>query len=101
MEGLSESTGLHGSPLTRSGGRWTHEPPCLDLDLRGAVVVGGWGGMVVAEEEEGRCGGGVGVGEEEMAEVATVGMREGERGKDQRGTGPGRGLGDICCTSDL
>jgi len=53
MEGLSESTGLRGSPLTGSGGRWTHEPPCLDLGLRGAVVVGGWEGMLAAEEEEG------------------------------------------------
>jgi len=53
MEGLSESTRLHGSPLTGSGGRWTHGPPCLDLDLRGAVVVGGWEGMLAAEEEEG------------------------------------------------
>ena len=42
---------------------------------------------MAAEEEEGRCGGGVGVGEEETAEVATTGMRE--RGEDQRGTGPG------------
>jgi len=85
MEGLSESTGLRGSPLTGSGGRWTHKPPCLDLGLRGAIVVGGWGGMVAAEEEEGRCGGGVGVGEEETAEVATTGMRE-RGGEDQRGT---------------
>ena len=78
MEGLSESTGLRGSPLTGSGGRWTHEPPCLDLGLHGAVVVGGWGGMVAAEEEEGRCSGGIGVGEEETTEVATAGTRERE-----------------------
>jgi len=94
MEGLSESTGLRGSrPLTGSGGRWTHEPPCLDLGLRGAVVVWGWGGMVAAEEEEGRCGGGVGVGEEETAEGGRGGRRERERerGKDQRERDQGGG----------
>jgi len=84
MEGLSESTGLRGSPLTGSGGCWTHEPPCLDLGLRGAVVVGGWGQMVVAEEEEGRCGGDVGVGEEGTAEVATAETRERERERGER-----------------
>jgi len=47
--------------------------------------------MVAAEEEEGRCGGGVGVGEEEMAEVATAGMRQregnGSKGNRTGGTG--------------
>ena len=34
--------------------------------------------MVAAEEEEGRCSGGIGVGEEETTEVATAGTRERE-----------------------
>ena len=49
-------------------------------------------------EEEGRCGGSVGVGEGAMA-----GTRERERGERIRGMGLGgrREVGDICCTSDL
>ena len=51
-------------------------------------------------EEEGRCGGSVGVGE-----VAMAGTREREGGKDQGngtgGLGGSREVGDICCTSYL
>ena len=54
--GVPSARSPAGLLLTRSGdaaGGEQVEGPCLDLDLRGAVMVGGWGGMVAAERKRG------------------------------------------------
>jgi len=54
--GVPSARSPTGLLLTRSGdaaGGEQVEGPCLDLGLRGAVVVGGWGGMVAAERKRG------------------------------------------------